>query len=189
LRSYLRRRFKEDIIRAFHDGIKHKPETTFGNVKADTREPVRGRDGRLAGALIRTAAELSGLPTAAAERVADDVFRLTVHIDNRTPLGSDARASRALAQRSTFGGAASERARLAHGVLPRSILASTASIWRTPRWIAMMRWCWWMRRRVARHCLGDRSRAGARYRIHSRSGGVAAWLGPGRGTGTCVGVG
>jgi hypothetical protein len=28
-------RFKEDIIQAFYDGIKHKPETTFGNVKAD----------------------------------------------------------------------------------------------------------------------------------------------------------
>ena len=28
-------RFKEDIIQAFHDGIKHKPDTTFGNVKAD----------------------------------------------------------------------------------------------------------------------------------------------------------
>lgn len=27
--------FKEDIIQAFHDGIRHKPETTFGNVKAD----------------------------------------------------------------------------------------------------------------------------------------------------------
>jgi hypothetical protein len=27
--------FKEDIIKAFFDGIKHKPETTFGNVKAD----------------------------------------------------------------------------------------------------------------------------------------------------------
>ena len=27
--------FKEDIIQAFHDGIKHKPATTFGNVKAD----------------------------------------------------------------------------------------------------------------------------------------------------------
>jgi hypothetical protein len=26
--------FKEDIIQAFHDGIKHKPETTFSNVKA-----------------------------------------------------------------------------------------------------------------------------------------------------------
>jgi len=27
--------FKEAIIQAFFDGIKHKPETTFGNVKAD----------------------------------------------------------------------------------------------------------------------------------------------------------
>lgn len=27
--------FKEDIIHAFYDGIKHKPDTTFGNVKAD----------------------------------------------------------------------------------------------------------------------------------------------------------
>ncbi len=27
--------FKEDIIQAFYDGIKHKPETTFGNVKAE----------------------------------------------------------------------------------------------------------------------------------------------------------
>jgi hypothetical protein len=29
------RQFKEDIIQAFYDGIKHKPDTTFGNVKAD----------------------------------------------------------------------------------------------------------------------------------------------------------
>ncbi|MGC8519080.1 MAG: HD domain-containing protein [Steroidobacteraceae bacterium] len=28
-------KFKEDIIQAFYDGIKHKPHTTFGNVKAD----------------------------------------------------------------------------------------------------------------------------------------------------------
>ncbi len=27
--------FKEDIIEAFYDGIRHKPDTTFGNVKAD----------------------------------------------------------------------------------------------------------------------------------------------------------
>lgn len=27
--------FKEDILQAFYDGIKFKPETTFGNVKAD----------------------------------------------------------------------------------------------------------------------------------------------------------
>ncbi|WP_407363587.1 HD domain-containing protein (plasmid) [Pseudomonas luteola] len=28
-------RFKEEIIQAFYEGIKHKPQTTFGNVKAD----------------------------------------------------------------------------------------------------------------------------------------------------------
>jgi hypothetical protein len=27
--------FKEDIIQAFYDGIKRKPDTTFGNVTAD----------------------------------------------------------------------------------------------------------------------------------------------------------
>src|SRR6201981_1869946 len=27
--------FKEDIIQTFYDGIKHKPGTTFGNVKAN----------------------------------------------------------------------------------------------------------------------------------------------------------
>lgn len=27
--------FKEDILQAFYDGLKHKPATTFGNVKAD----------------------------------------------------------------------------------------------------------------------------------------------------------
>jgi HD superfamily phosphodiesterase len=30
--------FKEDIIDAFYHGIKHKPDTTFGNVKADVLE-------------------------------------------------------------------------------------------------------------------------------------------------------
>jgi HD superfamily phosphodiesterase len=35
--------FKEDIIQAFYDGIRHRPETTFGNVKADVladKDPV-----------------------------------------------------------------------------------------------------------------------------------------------------
>jgi len=27
--------FKEDIVQAFYDGIKHRPDTTFGNVKGD----------------------------------------------------------------------------------------------------------------------------------------------------------
>ena len=30
-----RANFKEDILQAFYDGIRHKPETTFGNVKVD----------------------------------------------------------------------------------------------------------------------------------------------------------
>ncbi len=30
--------FKQDIVEAFYQGIKHKPETTFGNVKADVLE-------------------------------------------------------------------------------------------------------------------------------------------------------
>src|ERR1700678_2774061 len=36
-------RFKEDILQAFYNGIKHKPETTFGNVKTDVladKDPV-----------------------------------------------------------------------------------------------------------------------------------------------------
>ena len=40
-------RFKEDIIQAFYDGIKHKPDTTFGNVKADVladKDPHFHRD-------------------------------------------------------------------------------------------------------------------------------------------------
>jgi hypothetical protein len=28
-------RFKDDIIQTFYEGSKHKPDTTFGNVKAD----------------------------------------------------------------------------------------------------------------------------------------------------------
>jgi len=38
--------FKEDILQAFYDGIKHKPETTFGNVKADVladKDPIFDR--------------------------------------------------------------------------------------------------------------------------------------------------
>jgi hypothetical protein len=30
-----RANFKEDILQAFYDGIRHRPETTFGSVKAD----------------------------------------------------------------------------------------------------------------------------------------------------------
>jgi hypothetical protein len=36
---------KEDIIQAFYDGIKHRPETTFGNVKADVLADKEARKG------------------------------------------------------------------------------------------------------------------------------------------------
>lgn len=38
--------FKEDIIQAFYDAIKHKPDTPFGNVEADAladKDPTFGR--------------------------------------------------------------------------------------------------------------------------------------------------
>jgi hypothetical protein len=50
-------RFKEDIIQAFYDGIKLKPETTFGNVKADViadKEP-RFRRGDFCDVIRRSA--------------------------------------------------------------------------------------------------------------------------------------
>lgn len=36
--AHPRPNFKEQILAAFTDGIKHRPETTFGNVKADVLE-------------------------------------------------------------------------------------------------------------------------------------------------------
>ncbi len=35
VQKFPRKDFKHDIIKAFYDGIKHKPETTFGNMKED----------------------------------------------------------------------------------------------------------------------------------------------------------
>ena len=36
VRAHPRRvRFKAEILQTFYNGIHHKPETTFGNVKAD----------------------------------------------------------------------------------------------------------------------------------------------------------
>ncbi len=66
------------------------------------REPIRGKDGRVAGELVRSARVLSGRVTVAAERVADDTVRLTVRVENLTPLAADARTGRAVAQGSGF---------------------------------------------------------------------------------------
>jgi hypothetical protein len=38
LAAHPRKNFKADIVRAFANGIAHKPETAFGNVKADVLE-------------------------------------------------------------------------------------------------------------------------------------------------------
>lgn len=38
VQAHPRPNFKERILQAFTDGIKHRPETTFGNVKADVLE-------------------------------------------------------------------------------------------------------------------------------------------------------
>ncbi len=49
--------FMEDIIRAFHEGIKHKLHTTFGNGKADVLADVdRGFERIHFCALIRSSA-------------------------------------------------------------------------------------------------------------------------------------
>ncbi len=66
------------------------------------REPTQAKDGRVAGELVRSAAMLSGRVTVAAEQVADSTFRLTVRVENLTPLAADARTARASAQGSSF---------------------------------------------------------------------------------------
>lgn len=33
--AHPRPNFKEEILSAFHQGLRHRPDTTFGNVKAD----------------------------------------------------------------------------------------------------------------------------------------------------------
>ncbi|SDL88708.1 HD domain-containing protein [Sediminibacillus halophilus] len=35
VKAFPRNHFKQDIIPAFYEGFKHKPETTFGNIKSD----------------------------------------------------------------------------------------------------------------------------------------------------------
>ncbi len=77
-------------------------EFPFTVAATNTREPIRRRDGRIAGALLRNAASLSGRLTAVVEPVADDAFRLTVRIDNVTPLTPPERTSRVLAQYRSF---------------------------------------------------------------------------------------
>ena len=80
-------------------------ETTqipFSFPAAETVEPIRDADGRIAGALIRTSADVDGLLTIGAEEVAPAVYRLTVHIENRTPFAAPKADPRAEAQWRAF---------------------------------------------------------------------------------------
>lgn len=62
------------------------PVTAAVDVPAGTaREPLTDREGRTAGAYVRTWRALSGTVEVAAEPVADGVYRLTVRIENTTP--------------------------------------------------------------------------------------------------------
>ncbi len=65
-------------------------------------EPVAASDGRIAGLLIRTALPVAGSVRIAAEAVGNGVFRLTVRVENTTPLGPAAAADRDTAQRSAL---------------------------------------------------------------------------------------
>jgi len=62
-------------------------------------EPIRAADGNIAALAIRTADALAGDIAIAAEPVAADVFRLTIRIENQTPLGAAPTMSRDRAQR------------------------------------------------------------------------------------------
>jgi hypothetical protein len=68
----------------------------------DSREPVIHPDGTVAGALVRHAAALSGTVVASAAEIGNGVFRLTLRVENQTPLALERRASRALAQPYSF---------------------------------------------------------------------------------------
>jgi hypothetical protein len=65
-------------------------------------EPIRNEAGMVAGALIRCSMPIDGTVEVAAQRVADDLLRLTVRIENLTPLPRPALVDRAEAQRHAF---------------------------------------------------------------------------------------
>jgi hydrogenase maturation protease len=61
-------------------------KTPFAFAAQRSLKPLRGPDGRVHGLLIHTTADIQGELTIAAAGVAPGVFRLTVRIDNVTPL-------------------------------------------------------------------------------------------------------
>ena len=65
-------------------------------------EPVRGEDGCIAAVLIRTSHEIQGVVEGRAERLARDLWKLTIRIENVTPLAGAGREERAAAQLRAF---------------------------------------------------------------------------------------
>ena len=65
-------------------------------------EGLRGEDGRICGALIRTSATVSGEVTLSAAEVFPGVYRVTVHIENLTPFDGEHDNARERAQARAF---------------------------------------------------------------------------------------
>lgn len=65
-------------------------------------EPVRAQDGCIAAVLIRTSHKIQGVIDAKAQRLAPDVWKLTIGIENVTPLAGADREERAAAQLRAF---------------------------------------------------------------------------------------
>lgn len=82
-----------------HEGALEVP---FAFPASTEREPIRTANGAVAGLVIRTAAAVAGHLTLSAAPVAPRVFRLTVRIENLTPLEATSRARRQLAEKKSF---------------------------------------------------------------------------------------
>lgn len=65
-------------------------------------EPVRDRSGRIVAALIRTSQTIQGVVEAKAQKLSPDVWKLTIGIENVTPLAGAVREERAAAQLRAF---------------------------------------------------------------------------------------
>lgn len=65
-------------------------------------EPIRARDGRIVAAFIRTSCRIEGVVEARARRLASDLWKLTLRIENLTPLAEADLQQRAAAQLRAF---------------------------------------------------------------------------------------
>ena len=65
-------------------------------------EPVRDRSGRIVAALIRTSQKIQGVVETKAQKLSPDVWKLTIGIENVTPLAVADREERAAAQLRAF---------------------------------------------------------------------------------------